>query len=48
MHRRDVLMFLLGAFAALAVQRWIALETATYTNHLRLSYIEGFLEQATR
>lgn len=47
MTRRELLAFLLGCFTVLAVQRWIALETASYRHDLRLSYIEGFLAQAT-
>jgi hypothetical protein len=47
MTKRDVLAFLLGAFTVLAVNRWIALETASYKHEMHINYIEGFLERAT-
>ena len=42
-----VLAFLLGVLCTVGVERWIALERTSYMHELRISYIEGFLSQAT-
>ncbi len=42
-----LLAFLVGAFCVVAGYRWYELERSAYLSEMRLSYIEGFLEQAT-
>ncbi len=47
MASKIVLAFLLGVLCTLGVQRWVALERAAYTSDMRLSYIEGYLQQVS-
>jgi hypothetical protein len=48
MTKRDIAAFLLGVFAVLAVERYIAIEYQLSQYNLHIAAIEGFLEQATR
>lgn len=46
--KQMVLAFLLGVLVTIGGYRWYQIERSAYITDLRLSYIEGFLEQASR